>query len=327
MIYAVVILVGLLLLGFVYEQVSRRRDRRFRVPGRLVEVDGYRLHVTDEGQGGPTVVVLSGAGDSSASWLTVRKAVARFTRVLAYDRPGLGNSDPGPAPDPVGTVEELHTLLARSGAPGPYVLAGHSLGGLIARLYAYRYPEQVAGLVMVDSTHEFLKTDKKFLQGMAGIGMMIRFFRALSPFGLHRFLGNVLHIMPMYASERRYYQEQLTPDEYEQWASVANHNCTSSAGVAEVQSIPTMLEAANQQLKTSEAAPQFGDLPLAVLTNPSFGEGWAEMHRELARRSTNSIHRISDRNGHSLQMPRPELVIDAIRHVVDQVKERSARVS
>ena len=327
MLYAMGILVGLLLRGLLYEQISRRRDRRFQPPGRLVDVDGYRLHVTDEGQGGPTVVVISGAGDSSASWLTVRKAVAGFTRVLAYDRPGLGSSDPGPAPDPVGSVAELHTLLARVRAPGPYVLAGHSLGGLLARLYAIRYPEQVAGLVLIDSTHEFLKTDKRFLQGMAGIGMMIRFFRAMSPFGLHRFLGNVLHIMPMYASERRYYQEQLTPAEYQQWASVANHNCTSAAGVGEVGSIPAMLEAANQQLKTSEAAPQFGDLPMAVLTNPSFGDGWAEMHRELARRSTNSIHRISDRNGHSLQMPRPDLVIDAIRHVVDQVRSRSARVS
>lgn len=320
------VLAGLLLLGFVSEQVSRRRERRYPLPGRLVDVGGFRLHVTDNGQGGPPVVVIHGAGETSFSWTHVRKEVARFTRVLTYDRPGLGASDPGPALGAVQSVDGLHTLLRCVGLPGPYVLVGHSLGGLIARLYAIRYPEQVAGMVLVDSTHEFLKDDAKFRKGFAAIGLMLRILRATSPFGLPRFLGDVLGIIPMYP-ERPFYAKQLSPEEYRQWRAIVYRNCAGKAGTDEFRAVFPMLEEAVRQMQDGREGPQFGDMPLAVLTNPGFGDEWAAMHRELASRSARSIHIISDRPGHSLQMPQPDLVINAIRHVVDQVRSSPAWVS
>ncbi|MFC5601717.1 alpha/beta fold hydrolase [Sporosarcina koreensis] len=325
MLIGIVVLAGLLLIGFVYEQASRHKDARRPCPGEMVDVGGYRLHVTDDGQGAPIVVIIHGAGDCSYSWMHIRKELSKFTRVITYDRAGMGSSEPGPEPTPEHTVKELHSLLHTTGAPGPYVLVGHSLGGLIARLYALNYPNQVAGLVFLDSTHESLKDDVKFKQGFAAIGFMLMILRLVSPFGIPRFLGNVLGVIPMFANELSYYKQQLSTEEYKQWkGNVYSIFAGRTAGL-EFKGAWPHLDAAADQLQNSTENPQFGDLPIAVVNNPGFGAQWTEMQKELASRSTNSIHKTSDRKGHSLQMPRPEYVIEAIHHVVAQTQERNSR--
>lgn len=314
-------LIVLMIAGFVYEQFSRSRDRRRSIPGRLLEMDGYRLHMTDLGTGDPTVVVLHGAGDSSYSWLHVTREVSRFTRVVVYDRPGLGSSDPGPSPDASRSVDELHDLLTRAGVPGPYLLVGHSLGGLIARLFAIRFPDQVTGLVMVDSSHEFLKDDAKFRQGFAFVGAMLKVFRLLSVIGLPRFLGQAFGLMPMYP-ERFYFARQLSREDYEDWKAAFYRNVIGDGGLQEFAAALPIIEVASRQMTDGTEGPQFGDTPLVVLTNPGFGEAWVEMHRQLAGRSSSSIHRISERKGHNIQMTSPDLVVDSIRQVVEQARRR-----
>lgn len=124
-------------------------------PGRLVDVGGYRLHLNCTGKNGPTVVLIAGGGDFSFDWGLVQPDVARFTRVCSYDRAGSAWSDPGPTPSTMRQeVYELHTLLLAAGIKGQYVLVGHSIGGLIARVYAEQYPKEIVGMVLVDSTHE-----------------------------------------------------------------------------------------------------------------------------------------------------------------------------
>ncbi|WP_252504915.1 alpha/beta hydrolase [Sporosarcina sp. Marseille-Q4943] len=325
MLIGIIVLAGLLLIGFIYEKLSRRRDAERPYPGELIDVGGYRLHTTDDGKGAPTIVILHGAGDCSYSWMHVRKEISKFTRVITYDRAGMGSSDLGPVPTPDHTVIELQNLLETAGGQGPYVLVGHSLGGLIARLYALKYPNQVAGLVLLDSTHESLKEDVKFKQGFAIIGVMLKTMRLVSPFGIPRFLGDVLGVIPMFGNELSYYKRQLDAEEYRLWkGNVYSIFAEKTAGL-EFKGAWAHLEAAANQLQNSMEKPQFGDLPIAVVNNPGFGAHWTEMQRELASRSTNHIHKTSDRKGHSLQMPRPEYVIEAIQHVVDQVQERNGR--
>jgi pimeloyl-ACP methyl ester carboxylesterase len=122
------------------------------MPGQLYDVGDHRLHLSCTGSGGPTVVLLGGMGETSAAWGLVQPAVAGTTRVCAYDRAGQAWSDSAPGPkDGVQVAADLHTLLSRAGEPGPYVLAGHSVGGTYAMVYAAEYPDDVAGLVLLDS--------------------------------------------------------------------------------------------------------------------------------------------------------------------------------
>lgn len=129
-------------------------------PGWLVDVGGYRMHISCAGEEQlteehPTVVLDAGLLDFSTQWARVMPAAARFTRVCAYDRAGLGWSEPSPYPrTSAAMVEELRALLSGADLDPPYILVGHSFGGMNARLYAHRYPEEVAGVVLVDATHE-----------------------------------------------------------------------------------------------------------------------------------------------------------------------------
>ena len=126
--------------------------RRFPAPGHMVNVGGHRLHYQVRGDGpGPTVVVETGRMNPSSFWLNVQEELARVSRVVTYDRAGYGWSDPAPS-DRSGqhVVNDLHTLLHKAEVPGPYLLVGHSLGGMYARLFAERFPNEVAGLVLID---------------------------------------------------------------------------------------------------------------------------------------------------------------------------------
>jgi pimeloyl-ACP methyl ester carboxylesterase len=123
--------------------------------GGLIDVGGHRLRIESSGQGGPAVVMDAGLCQPMKTWGSVPSEVAAFARVITYDRAGLGESDRGPRPrTSEQIVEELRALLRKADVRPPYVLVGHSFGGLNMRLYASRYPDEVAGLVLVDSTHE-----------------------------------------------------------------------------------------------------------------------------------------------------------------------------
>ena len=123
------------------------------MPGQLIDVGGHRLHLNCTGSGSPTVVLEPGAGAMSSALGWITPAVARDTRVCVYDRAGRGWSEPADTPqDGAQIATDLHTLLQRGNVPGPYVLAGHSFGGLYALTFAARYPDEVAGMVLVDST-------------------------------------------------------------------------------------------------------------------------------------------------------------------------------
>jgi pimeloyl-ACP methyl ester carboxylesterase len=151
-----------LLIGYLYHLISTKiDDYNYPPPGKMVDVGGFQLHINCTGKGKPTVVLEAGIASSSLDWALVQPEIAKFTSVCSYDRAGMGWSQESPNPrTSMYMIEELHTLLKNANIPGPYIFVGHSFGGINVRLYASRYPDEVFGLVLVDSSHEL--QHKKF---------------------------------------------------------------------------------------------------------------------------------------------------------------------
>ena len=154
LLYPVFAMLALASIGGGYETVREAVDAHaYPMPGQLIDVGGHRLHLYCTGSGTPTVVLEPGAGEMSSNLGWITPAVARDTRVCVYDRAGRGWSEPADTvQDGTQIATDLHTLLRRGHVPGPYVLAGHSFGGLYVLTFAARYPDEVAGLVLIDST-------------------------------------------------------------------------------------------------------------------------------------------------------------------------------
>lgn len=155
-VFALVVLVaGLILAGCVYQVVGEWADaRKYPPPGNLIDLGGYKLHMYCTGTGTPTVILDAAFPAQVSNWAWVQPQVAQETRVCAYDRAGHGWSDPGPAPrDAKQQALELKQLLEKVNEAGPFVLVGHSLGGLYVREFADQYPDQVAGMVLIEGTH------------------------------------------------------------------------------------------------------------------------------------------------------------------------------
>src|SRR5215218_750993 len=154
LLYPVIAMLALASIGGGYQTLGEAADANaYPMPGQLIDVDGHRLHLSCTGAGTPTVVLEPAAGGMSSNLGWIAPAVARNTRVCVYDRAGRGWSEPAStAQDGAQIATDLHTLLQRGHVPGPYVLAGHSFGGLYVLTFAARYPDEVAGMVLVDST-------------------------------------------------------------------------------------------------------------------------------------------------------------------------------
>jgi hypothetical protein len=154
LLYPVIAMLTLASVGGGYETLREAADAKtFPMPGQLIDVGGHSLHLHCTGSGSPTVVLQPGGGEMSSNLGWIAPAVARDTRVCVYDRAGRGWSEPADTTqDATQIATDLHTLLQRGNIPGPYVLAGHSFGGLYVLTFAARYPTEVVGMVLVDST-------------------------------------------------------------------------------------------------------------------------------------------------------------------------------
>ena len=245
LIMALVVLTG----GMAYEAIGRLLDARpFPVRGRMVDIGGYRLNINCTGIGSPAGILESGLGESARSWIGVQSGVERFTRVCSYDRAGYGQSDPGPQwRSSLQIARELHALLERAQVRGPYVLVGHSFGGYNVRVYAGLYPNEVSGVVLVDSSHE----DQERFEP-ASVRAQADGLQRLTPFvPVLRFFG-VLRL-----------REKLQP------TTIAGSKL-SQATMQEVSAqalrpnfLPTALREYAAQV---QSAGNLGDLPLIVLT-------------------------------------------------------------
>jgi pimeloyl-ACP methyl ester carboxylesterase len=245
------------------------------MPGQLIDVGGHRLHINCTGTGGPTVVLEAGFGNDSSIWAWIAPEVARDTRVCVYDRAGQGWSEPAAGPqDGVAVANDLHTLLGRANEPGPYVLAGHSLGGAFVLNFAARYPNDVAGVVLLDSMHPDQYTRvpgySTFYNGYRRVSAL---FPSLARLGVARLSSQfVFSGLPADAKA----------------VAIANASTakTVSSQHAEWLMIPTILTRA-------KALTTLGDRPLMVVTaERDMQDNWMPLQDELAALSSNSTHRV-----------------------------------
>src|SRR5215216_1241233 len=300
------VLLGLALVGYIYEPFAEAADAKaYPLPGQLVDVGGYRLHINCTGSGSPTVVIVAGAGDWSTTWGgVVQPEVAKTTRVCTYDRPGLGWSKAAPLPgDAAQFAKELHTLLQNANVPGPDVMVGHSLGGFVVRIFAHDYASEVTGVVLIDSMNP-----KQVTQSLSNnLARLYSLQAVLARFGIGRLLMKLPGILPsMPPNEEAYWPQYIRPQSLQ-------------ASASEYQGLPaSAAEAA--------AVKSFGDLPLIVLTaklndNP----GWPEWQTELLPLSSNSQHLFAENSGHPIQLDEPEAAVAAILQMVQQVRETATR--
>ena len=282
LLYPVIAVLAVSAVGAGYETVREAMDASaYPMPGQLVDVGGHRLHLSCTGSGSPTVVLEPGAGAMSSNLGWVTPAVARDTRVCVYDRAGRGWSDSAETGQDGGQIAtDLHTLLHAAAVPGPYVLAGHSFGGLYALTFAARYPDEVAGLVLVDSTAPAARpstgtTAPSDAGSYDVMGRASALASITARLGLVRLYGLLVG-------------DGLPPQSHDE----VNAR-TATAG--NLRSTIDEYVRAGASAEHAAALRDFGAKPLVVLTAGSgSAAGWDEKQSALAGLSTNSAHRTID---------------------------------
>jgi len=249
----------------------------------MVDVGGYSLHINCVGQGAPAVVLDAGSGAMSAHWALVQRGVSNTTRVCAYDRAGMGWSEMGPEPrDAKQISSELHALLKGANIEGPYVLVGHSFGGLYMQTYAARYPDEVAGVCLVESSHPDQFSYRPVSRDSYEPQKQLFAVRSLlARIGVVRLFYNLFPAPP-----------ELPPQQREQIDAL-------SPSTRQVSTTALELRATPQTVTQTRSLRSLGDKPLAVVSAGTQEPEWLELQDDLATLSTNSIHRVVEGATHT----------------------------
>ena len=272
-------------------------------PGSLVELNGRKVHVLCAGEGSPTVILEAGLPASSLTWMSVFSEIAELTRVCAYDRPGYGWSQPTTSPRTAETiVQELRVLLQSTDTQPPYILVGHSFGGLLMQLYATRFPNDFTGMVLVDSSHPDQAHRTLDLQEIDTISFAMK---TLGPIGIVRLLFPVPAGNP----------ESRDVSVREQERELLMTSRTLRTATREMSGLRESLR------QVTESTVDLGSKPLVVLSEGRRrAESWQALQEDLSRMSTNSEWQVVDGAGHFVQHDQPDVVVGAVRRVIEKLE-------
>lgn len=292
-----------LLAGAVFQIIATRSDyAKYPPPGQIITIRGQGLHLNCTGVGDVPVILEAGLGGGSLDWSLVQAEVAKFGRVCSYDRFGMAWSSSAGGSRTAGRItDELHQLLEAAKIAPPYVLVGHSIGGIFVQMFASRYPEEVAGVVLVDSSHE------EQLSRIPAIPAIVpHLYRISAPFGIARMVNLLAgeSSLPIETAAAR--------------AALYSHTRSVFSAADEMAAIPESMA----ELRSSPM--QLADKPLFVLSrglkdgfSPEILTVWLDLQASLAKRSSNGNLVIANGSGHYIQFSEPELIISSVRQVID----------
>jgi pimeloyl-ACP methyl ester carboxylesterase len=289
-------------------------------PGRLVDIGGRRLHLDCQGAGSPTVIFEAGASAFAIDWALVQPRLARVTRACSYDRARYGWSDPSPSAEmPANVVRDLHALLQAAGERPPFVMVGHSRGGVYVRIFQRRYPDDVAAMVLVDPSHE----DNLFTM-FEGKPVAIASLTAVQ---LQRTMPTGDVNVPTRPAQTGPPFDRLPPELYRLRVALERRLIAGDASTPVPRAIVVdSIEgdrAALAELKSagSNGVQSLRDLPLIVLTRGAGAtDALRAVHASLARSSSNARHTIVPDAGHEIQLFQPAAVIDAVEDALESVR-------
>lgn len=305
--------------GFVYEYVAAQQAKQnYAPPGKLVDVGGFRLHIDKIGSGGPTILLEAGSRESSLIWRDIPEKMAEFATVVRYDRAGYAWSDPASTErSGDNIVQELHTALEKEGIDGPYILVGHSVGGMYSRLFAQKYKDEVQGLVLLDARPENYSRETDPIFENEGFDSATAGMPSKSVIKLLKMSGGL-----------RLFQNSLL-------AQMPEKERTLFVNVEASSSFLDTAEEEDAQMASVEATLRnqyLHSLPVKIITHgipndaTAFGMSseasrqlediWQAQQRDMLQLSADSELIVAERSGHMVMHDEPELVIDVIKSVI-----------
>ncbi len=312
--------------------LSGSAQESYPPPGRLVDVNGYKLHLIHQGEGGPPVIMFHGAGDIALIWKLVIPKVAKFTTAVAVDQAGEGWSEHGHSIHMRQQAYDTYTALQNAGIKGPYILVGHSLGGILTRVFANAYPGEVAGVVLVDATHPDVVL--KFYKEGQGKWQRMR-LRASEETVPDPITSRLLHFPETKSFQpKRDFGDLLkdfSEEDRERFDWFYNHRPYTYVPGRKSYEAETM-----KSIYENEAAYNFGETPLVVIsggnkpdkegddnwTTEALKEHSEQLQKELLKLSNDSRQIVARKSGHQVHIDQPKLVAKAIKSVYRKLKNR-----
>ncbi len=312
--FLIAIICFLLLIGFSYQYFSTKFDDWQHFPqGQFIEVNGRKIHFLCTGKNGPSVILDAGLGADLNWWHLVQKEASKFARICSFDRPGYGWSDSGKLPrTSKQIVSELHTLLhATETLQSPYILVGHSFGGVNMRLYANAYPDEVMSLILIDACHE----DQIFEDNSSGHGILTTFKNYLftSTFSHHVGLSRLFMTKNL-----RPYFSSLMPQELR---DVIVTKASSVKALKARDNEMLFLKESLAQLKKSKNA--LSNKPLIIITAEETNKdpSWQAYQKELVALSNLGKQIIAKKSSHMVNVDKPEIIVRAIKQIIESCKK------